>query len=90
VGRLHLNSPNQAQVRYMAVDPALAGRGLGSQILKALERRAAELSVAEVVLNSRAEAEPFYILHGYRRAGPAPTMFGVIPHYAMAKTLACC
>ena len=39
-GRLHLNSPSEAQVRFMAVDPSAQGRGLGSMILEALEKRA--------------------------------------------------
>src|SRR5712691_13327512 len=40
VGRLHLNSPVEAQVRFMAVDPRWQGRGLGSTVLRELERRA--------------------------------------------------
>ena len=32
-GRLHLNSPTEAQVRYMAVDENVQGRGYGSAIL---------------------------------------------------------
>ena len=41
VGRLHFRSPAEAQVRYMAVDEAFAGRGLGGKVLEELERRAA-------------------------------------------------
>lgn len=71
----------------MAVDPGSAGLGLGSQILAALEVRAAELGATQVVLNAREAAQPFYIKHGYRRSGPAETMFGVIRHDAMEKSL---
>jgi GNAT superfamily N-acetyltransferase len=87
VGRLHLNSPAQAQVRYMAVDPKAARRGLGSRILAALEARAAELGATEIVLNARTEAQPFYVRHRYRVVGPAETMFGVILHDRMAKSI---
>src|ERR1043166_312764 len=31
VGRLQLNSPSEARVRYMAVDETCRGRGLGSR-----------------------------------------------------------
>src|SRR3954447_20391662 len=40
VGRLHLNSPKEAQVQYMAVDPDYARSGLGSRILQGLEAEA--------------------------------------------------
>src|SRR3977135_3164657 len=32
IGRLHLNSPQEAQIRYVAVDRAFEGHGLGGQI----------------------------------------------------------
>jgi GNAT superfamily N-acetyltransferase len=88
VGRLQMNTPFEAQVRFMAVDPAWARRGLGSRILAALEAQASELGASEVILNARAEAQPFYARHGYRRTGPAATLFGSIPHDAMAKCIA--
>src|SRR6266567_2111407 len=50
VGRLHLNSPSEAQVRYMAVDEGHHGRGLGSRILSGLEDRARSKCVTGVVL----------------------------------------
>src|SRR6266699_2981788 len=40
VGRLHLNSPFEGQVRYMAVDESCRGHGLGSRILSVLEDHA--------------------------------------------------
>lgn len=87
VGRIHLNSPLEAQVRYMAVEPASAGPGLGSQILRGLEARARELGASRVVLNSRELARSFYERHGYAVSGPAATMFGGVEHVRMEKTL---
>jgi len=87
VGRVQMNSPKQAQVRCRAVDPAWARQGLGGRILIALAADAAELGAAEVVLNARVEAQPFYLHNGYSRTGPAGTLFGSIPHDAMMKTL---
>ena len=40
IGRLHFNTPDEAQIRFMAVDPATLGSGLGSVILQECERRA--------------------------------------------------
>lgn len=87
VGRLHLNSPKEAQVRYMAVDPAFQGQGLGSRILKELETRARALGAADVVLNAREDTIAFYIRHGYALSGPAHTLFGEVRHQRMRKTL---
>ena len=87
VGRIHLNSPTEAQVRYMAVEPAFDGRGFGGRILAGLERAGSELGASRVVLNARELARRFYERHGYAVVGPADTMFGSIVHYRMEKQL---
>ena len=86
-GRVQLNSPTEAQVRFMAVHPAWSRRGLGSRILAELEVRAATMGAQTVVLNSRQEAHEFYRRHGYELAGEANTLFGAIPHVRMRKVL---
>ena len=86
-GRLQMNSPTDAQVRYMAVEREFAGQGLGSRILAGLEVRARELGATRVVLNSRETARGFYDRHGYAAVGPAETMFGEVAHIRMSKTL---
>ena len=86
-GRLHLNSPTEAQVRCMAVDPSWQGKGLGSRILFRLEGQAAHEGAACVVLNAREEAAPFYWRHGYKETGSAGLLFASIPHFRMQKTL---
>ena len=90
VGRVHLNSSTEAQVRFMAVDPAWACKGLGSRILAELERRAVEKGAERVVLNSRDEAQKFYRRHGYEVVGKADTLFGAIGHVRMEKALHSC
>lgn len=87
VGRLHFNDPNEAQVRYMAVEPERRGNHLGSRILALLETRAALEGAARIVLNAREEAAGFYNGHGYDATGPAGVLFGSIPHVRMEKTL---
>ena len=87
VGRIHLVTSAEAQVRYMAVEPNCSGRGFGGQILAGLESAARELGATEVVLNSREAAQRFYQRHGYSVVGPADTMFGEIPHVRMQKRL---
>jgi len=87
VGRLHLNSPDEAQVRFMAVDPAFARQGLGSRILRGLETQALALGASCVVLNARQEAKNFYTRHGYTPTGVLAVLFGEIPHEGMVKRL---
>jgi N-acetylglutamate synthase-like GNAT family acetyltransferase len=87
VGRLHLISPEEAQVRYMAVDPAHQGSGLGRKILQGLENRAWSQGAKRIVLNSRANAVGFYARQGYEPIGPGETLFGEIQHTKMCKDL---
>lgn len=87
IGRLHLNSPTEAQVRFMAVDPSAQGRGLGSLVLRGLEERAREAGARTIVLNARETARRFYDRHGYRVEGPAPRLFGGVDHVLMRKDL---
>ena len=86
-GRLHLNSPSEAQVRYMAVDRSWQGKGLGSRILSRLEAQATQDGAACIVLNAREEASPFYRRHGYQETGSAGLLFASIPHFRMQKAL---
>jgi len=87
VGRLHFNSPAEAQVRFMAVEPAAQGRGLGSVILRELEARARAAGVSAIVLNARDNVRPFYEKHGFTVTGPAATLFGEVKHVRMRKDL---
>jgi predicted GNAT family N-acyltransferase len=87
VGRLHLNTPTEAQVRFMAVDPETRGRGLGGLILQECERRARVAGATSIVLNARDDAQGFYAHHGFVVVGPAETIFSVVKHVRMRKAL---
>ena len=84
---MHFNSTTEGQIRFMAVEPDLAGRGLGGRILAELERRAMARGASRIILNARKQAVPFYLKHGYAVTGPADTLFGVIEHLRMEKAL---
>jgi ribosomal protein S18 acetylase RimI-like enzyme len=87
VGRLHFNSPSEAQIRYMAVEEQCRNRGVGAEILRELEKRARERGAEAVVLNARDRAVHFYEKHGYRTTGKASSLFGSVDHWAMRKEL---
>jgi len=85
VGRVHFNSPAEAQIRFMAILEEYRRKGVGSTILRELERKALERGAKTLVLNSREEVIPFYEKHGYKIIGDAPMLFGKIGHKNMAK-----
>ena len=87
VGRLHLESPRIARIRYMAVDSAWRGRGVGTLLLHDLEALARERQVCTVLLNAREAAVAFYQKQGYRQLGPGPLLFDCIAHTRMQKDL---
>ena len=86
-GRLHFNAPDEVQVRFMAVDEDMQGRGYGSRILEGLEAEALRRGARKIVLNARDNAVEFYRKRGYVIVGDAETLFGVIRHVRIAKSL---
>ncbi len=87
VGRLHYNSPQQAQVRFMAVHPDHQGGGFGSAILNELENIAKTENRVEIILQAREGAVRFYEKSGYTIREKSYLLFGSIQHYLMFKTL---
>jgi N-acetylglutamate synthase-like GNAT family acetyltransferase len=88
VGRLHFNSHDEAQIRYMAVDDEARGRGLGSLIVEYFEQIARQRGANVIVLNARNEVTGFYARLGYEIVGEGPTMFDIVAHSKMSKRLA--
>lgn len=87
VGMLQPTSAQQGQIRFMAVAPAAAGQGLGRQVVAYLEAQARAAGLTEIVLHSRETAVGFYQQLGYAVVEPSHTLFGVLPHFLMRKSL---
>ena len=85
-GRVHFNSENEAQIRYMAVDDRFKRRGIGSEIVDKLERYATSKGAEIMVLNAREEAISFYSSQGYEEVCPYHSDTG-IPHKTMRKSV---
>jgi ribosomal protein S18 acetylase RimI-like enzyme len=87
-GRAHFNSRDEAQIRFMAVDPCCRNSGIGSSLLSGLEKRAKIRGARYIILNSRESAIGFYEKNGYIKVGEAGSLFGNISHVRMKKDLA--
>ena len=85
-GRVHFNSKNEAQIRYMAVDENFKRKGVGTEIVKELENYAISKGIVNMILNARENAISFYLSLGYEGVGPCQSDTG-IPHKTMKKSL---
>ena len=85
-GRVHFNSKNEAQIRYMAVDENFKRKGVGTEIVKELENYAISKGIVNMILNARENAISFYLSLGYKEVGPYQSDTG-IPHKTMKKSL---
>lgn len=87
VGRLHFTKQNQAQIRYMAVDPAEQGKGLGKKLIAELEYQAQLRGAQTLILNAREQAVPFYQRLGYQLGNVTHVLYGELTHFSMEKEL---
>ena len=87
VGRLHFNSNDEGQIRYMAVDNDAQGRGFGTQMIVELESIARKESIKWIVLQARENAVPFYKNNGYEIVKKTHLLFNEIQHWLMKKKL---
>ena len=72
MGALMRLSDDRAEIRRMRVHPDFQRRGLGRQMLSALERRAAELGFGTLVLDTTVQQAPaiqLYTQSGYSEVG---------------------
>ena len=63
------------------------GRGYGNRILEGFEAEATRGGAQKLVSNARDNVTEFYAKHDYEVVGEAETLFGVIRHLRMEKTL---
>ena len=74
----------EGRIGRMAVLPAWRGRGVGREILSALESEARRRGHGRVLLHAQVAARGFYEAAGYRAVGGVFQEAG-IPHVAMEK-----
>ena len=86
-GRLHFNSDNEAQIRYMAIDENFQRKGIGVKIIELLEAEAKKKQINKIVLNARNHVIKFYAKSGYRAVRKYEGADTGIPHTTMEKLL---
>lgn len=87
VSRLHYNSPDEAQVRFMGVRHDQQGKGVGRKLMEKIEQTAKEKGAKKIMLQARENAVPFYLSIGYKKIEKTFLLWGIIQHYKMEKEI---
>ncbi|RDV15557.1 GNAT family N-acetyltransferase [Pontibacter diazotrophicus] len=85
--RLHMNTPQEGQLRFMGIRKDKQGQQLGNQLMEYLEARAKALGAMTLTLQARENAVNFYRRNGYEVVEETYILFGTIQHYRMTKQL---
>jgi len=86
-GRVHFNNDNEAQIRFMAVDEAFRGKGIGKEVLKVLEEYIKKNNAKKIVLNARNDVIEFYKNSNYLTVEDYFGSDTGIPHTKMEKKI---
>ncbi|MFC3122378.1 bifunctional GNAT family N-acetyltransferase/hotdog fold thioesterase [Agaribacter flavus] len=86
-GRVHLNTPEEAQIRYIAVSDSHRRQGVGQLLMDALESVARELGAERAVTNSREASLSFFESCGFEIIDDAPNELGELKRKQMRKLL---
>lgn len=87
VCRLHLQTENEAQIRFMAIHADYQGQGLGQILLAQAEEKAQRAGANFITLQARENAVNFYKKNGYQLLEKTHLLFEEIQHYKMCKSL---
>lgn len=85
IARLDQPETNISQVRFVAVDSKLQGKGYGRAIMDAAENRSKELGNHKMILHARDYALDFYLRIGYTNLGKSYKLYDVLQHFEMEK-----
>lgn len=87
VGRAHFISEDEAQIRSISVEPHWEGKGIGTIVLKELEKIVTVKGAKRIIIHARNNAIEFYKKNGYKSVEPSYTLFGEIEHTLMEKRI---
>jgi ribosomal protein S18 acetylase RimI-like enzyme len=87
VGRAHFISEGEAQIRSISVEPEWEGKGIGTIVLKELEKIVVAKGARRIIIHARNSAIEFYKKFGYKSLESSYTLFGKIEHTLMEKLI---
>ncbi len=87
VARLHFCGIFAGQIRYMAVAVEFRGKGLGQQLVIALEEFAISMGINKISLKAREQAVNFYQKMSYQNISFSHLLFNEVKHFNMEKKL---
>jgi predicted GNAT family N-acyltransferase len=85
IARLDQAEPAIAQVRFVAVEQSIQGKGYGRMIMEAVEMASRQRGDVKMILHARDYAVEFYKKQDYTLLGESYKLFGVLQHYLMEK-----
>ena len=85
--RLHKNSEEDGQIRYLAVEEGYRDQRIGSKLVRYIEGFATCLGIKKIILNGRKTAKEFFEKLDYEIIGEGPLLFDEIEHLIMHKEL---
>ncbi len=85
VGRAHFISEDEAQIRSISVEEEWSGKGIGSIVLKELEKIVTAKGAKRIIIHARSSAVEFYKKNGYQVVEQSYTLFDEIEHLLMEK-----
>lgn len=89
VGRLYINADNEASIRFMAVEPSVQDKGLGTLMAMTLESVARQEGVKRVTCSAREDAVAFFAKLGFVNQGEITTpQTTPVRHFLMIKPVA--
>mgnify|MGYP003575048359 CR=1 FL=1 len=75
------------QLRQMAVDDVVQGKGVGSAIIQFAEQVAKENGYSTIMMHARSAVVPFYLKNGYYVTGDAFEEVGIAHRFMQKKLL---
>lgn len=85
IARLDLAEKGVSQVRFVAVDDKIQGKGYGKRIMSAVEVASIEQGNSKMILHARDYAVDFYLHLGYTMLEKSHLLFGTLQHFKMEK-----
>ena len=85
IARLDISGVGEGQVRFVAVDKSVQGKGFGKLIMKEAESVSISRGDIRMILHAREVAVDFYKSQGYEILEKSHVLFERIQHYLMQK-----